>query len=58
MASWQDSKRDSCPGGTFLICREERPPPPNECLRYDTKTFDGEVPALEIWGMWSTPSLP
>ena len=25
----------------------------------DTKKFDGEVPVmLELWGMWSTPSLP
>ena len=34
-------------------------PPPNECLEYDTKQSDGEVPAvLELWGMRSTPSLP
>ena len=25
-----------------------------KCLGYDTKLFDGE----ELWGMWSTPSLP
>ena len=32
---------------------------PNECPGYDTKQSDGEVPAvLELWGMWSTPSLP
>ena len=32
---------------------------PNECPRYDTKLSDGEEPViLEIWGMWSTPSLP
>ena len=30
----------------------------NECLRYNIKQFDGEVPVLEIWGIWSTPSLP
>ena len=25
----------------------------------DTKQSDGEIPALlELWGMWSTPSLP
>ena len=25
---------------------------------YDTKQSDGEVPViLELWGMWSTPSL-
>ena len=33
--------------------------PPNECLGYDTKQSDGEVPAvLELWGMQSTPLLP
>ena len=31
----------------------------NECPGYDTKQSDGEVPVmLELWGMWSTPSLP
>ena len=24
---------------------------------YDIKQSDGEAPTLEIWGMWSTPSL-
>ena len=24
---------------------------------YDAKQSDGEVPAQEFWGMWSTPSL-
>ena len=34
-------------------------PPPNECLRYDTKQCDGEVPViLGLWGMRSTTSLP
>ena len=34
-------------------------PTPNECPGYDTKQSDGEVPVmLELWGMWSTPSLP
>ena len=29
------------------------------CRGYDTKQSDCEVPAvLELWGMWSTPSLP
>ena len=43
----------------LLLCREVRPPPPNECPGYDTKQSDGEVPAmLELWGMRSTPSLP
>ena len=30
----------------------------NECPRYDIKQSIGEAPALESWGMWSTPSLP
>ena len=39
-------------------CRGVRPPP-NECLRYNTKQSDGEVPVmLELRGMQSTPSLP
>ena len=29
------------------------------CLGYNTKLSDGEVPVMvELWGMWSTPSLP
>ena len=29
-----------------------------ECPGYDTEQSDGEVPVmLELWGMWSTPSL-
>ena len=32
--------------------------PTNDCPRYDTKPSNGEVPVmLELWGMWSTPSL-
>ena len=32
---------------------------PNECPDYDTRKFDGEAPVmLELWGMWSTSSLP
>ena len=31
----------------------------NECPGYDTKQSDGEFPVmLELWGMWSTSSLP
>ena len=33
-------------------------PPPNECPKYDIKPSDGQAPALKIWGMWGTPSLP
>ena len=32
-------------------------PPPNNCPEYDSKSSDGKAPALEIWGIWSTPSL-
>ena len=40
------------------LCRGIRPPTPtlNECPGY--KLSDGKSPDLEIWGMWSTPSLP
>ena len=32
--------------------------PPNECLRYDSKQSDGEVPVMhELWGIQGTPSL-
>ena len=31
--------------------------PRNECPGYDTKPSDGESLALEISGVWSTPSL-
>ena len=41
------------------LCRSVRPPPPNECPRYDTKQSNGEAPVmLELWGMWNTLSLP
>ena len=34
-------------------------PRPNEYPGYDIKQSDDEVPVmLELWGMWSTPSLP
>ena len=34
-------------------------PPTNECLGYNTKQSNGEVPVmLELWGIQSTPSLP
>ena len=35
-----------------------RKTPPYECPGYDIKQSDGEAPALEVWGMWSTLSLP
>ena len=41
----------------YIDCLSEDAP--NECSRYDTKQFDGEVPVImELWGMQSTPSLP
>ena len=47
----------NCPVGwgcriyRLLLCRGVRHPP-NECPGYDTKQFDGEVPAMqELWGM-------
>ena len=43
---------------TNCISAEIYPPNSNECSRYDIKQCDGEAPALEIWGMWNTPSLP
>ena len=39
------------------LIREERPPI-SESPGYDTKPLDGEAPILELWEMWSTPSLP
>ena len=29
-----------------------------KCPGYDIKPSDGEAPVLELWGIWSTPSLP
>ena len=29
-----------------------------DCLEYDIKLSYGKAPALEIWGMWCTLSLP
>ena len=44
----------------LLFCRRVRPPPlHNECPGYGTKQSDSEVSVmLELWGKWSTPSLP
>ena len=57
-------KSASCPVGwscrihRLLLYRGVRHTP-NECPGYDTKQSDGKVPVmLELWGMWSTPSLP
>ena len=32
--------------------------PINGCFGYNTKVSDGEAPVLNLWLMWSTPSLP
>ena len=40
------------------LYRVVSPPPLNKCPGYDIKWSDGEAPALKIWGMWSTTSLP
>ena len=37
------------------LCRGHKTPPPTRVLYM---TSDGEAPHLEIWEMWSTPSLP
>ena len=57
------SQEKTCPVGCgskihwLLFCWGVRRP--YECPGYDTKQSDGEVPVmLEVWGMWSTPSLP
>ena len=43
---------------TNCISAEESDLPPNECPEYDIKQSDAEAPVmLELWGMWSTPSL-
>ena len=34
------------------------PSPMNEFPGYNIKPFDGEARPLEIWEIWSTPSLP
>ena len=31
---------------------------PTSVLIMTLKIYDGEDPVLELWGMWSTPSLP
>ena len=42
----------------YTDCTSAEGTPLNECPAYDIKQSDGEVPVmLELWGMWSTPSL-
>ena len=42
---------------TNCISAEGSDSPPNKFPEYDIKPSDGEAPASEIWGMWSTLSL-
>ena len=39
-------------------CRGVRPPSANECSVYISKQSGSEGSILELWGMWSTHSLP
>ena len=42
-----------------ILQRSKTPPNINECLEYDAKQSDGEIPVmLDLWGIRSTPSLP
>ena len=43
-------------GWCHRIHRQQNPI--NECPGYDTKPSHGDAPVLELWGMWSTTSLP
>ena len=46
-------------GVTASLQRGKTPSSHNECPRYDIQQSDGNVAVmLELWGMWSTPSLP
>ena len=41
------------------LCSGVRPLPHNKCPDYDIKQSDSGAPAmLELWRVWSTPSLP
>ena len=42
----------------WQVCREVRPHPPIRSPGYETKQSDSEVLVQELWGMWSTLSLP
>ena len=39
----------------YIFAKGYDPPPATEYPRYDTKQSDV---LLELWGIWSTPSLP
>ena len=48
-----------CKNTPTASLQKGKTPPHNECPRYDTKQSHIEVRVmLELWGMWSTPSLP
>ena len=41
----------------LYLCKGVKPSPTNNFPGYVTKPSDSEAPILELWGMWSTPSL-
>ena len=43
--------------GAVFLQRGKTLTPPNECHGYGIKLSDGEAQVLELWGMWSIPSL-
>ena len=48
----------SCRMHWLHLCRGYDPHPANECLRNDYKQSNSEAPViLDLWGMWSIPSL-
>ena len=57
-AEWFIAKSDGAVEYTDCFSAE-RQDLPQWVSWYDAKQSDGEVPVmLELWGMWSTPSLP
>ena len=42
---------------TASLQRSKTHPTTKQVSDYDTKPSDGEVPVLELWGIWSTPLL-
>ena len=49
-------KKLGCISAELLLCRDAAQ---TSVLKYDIKQSDGEASVmLELWGTWSTPSLP
>ena len=61
MISWiiNKNKFKLTGGGEYTVCisAEGQDLFSYKCLWYDIKPSDGEAPTLELWGIWSTPSL-